>query len=47
MINGVCPIHKKPFMYTFKEEDYCKNCLDDRFGVIEELKEFYKDKKPK
>lgn len=40
---GDCPIHKKPIMYSYNDEDYCKDCLDDRFEVIEELKDFYKE----
>lgn len=37
----ICSIHKKPIIYTYNNENYCKECLDDKFKVIEEIKKYH------
>jgi len=40
-----CSIHKKPIIYTYNNESYCKDCLDGKFEIIEEIREYHKEPK--
>ena len=41
MSEETCHIHKKPIIYTYNNEIYCKECLNGKFDVIEEIKEYH------
>ena len=34
MSEEICSIHKKPVIYTYDNESYCKDCLDAKFKAI-------------
>ncbi|KKM25456.1 hypothetical protein LCGC14_1594850 [marine sediment metagenome] len=38
---GDCPIHKKPIIYTYNNKNYCKDCLDGKFEVIEKIRDYH------
>lgn len=42
-----CEIHNKSVIYTYKNRNYCKDCLDFLLDILDQLRELNKEYKKK